>query len=77
MQLYREEQKLNTCKPVPNRYKKQDQALLEKRKQQPYKITVGQMPKELRYNKLKTGRMSEVYVANLIKKPPTKYFVSG
>jgi hypothetical protein len=34
--------------------KNQELALLEKRKQQPYKITVGQMPEALRYNKLKT-----------------------
>ncbi|MBL7112763.1 MAG: hypothetical protein ISS19_12580 [Bacteroidales bacterium] len=34
--------------------KNQEQSLIEKRNRQPYKITVGQMPEALRYNKLKT-----------------------
>jgi hypothetical protein len=44
--------------------KKQEQALLEKRKQHPYKITVGQMPEKLRYNKLKT---ESKHLQNIIK----------
>jgi hypothetical protein len=44
--------------------KNQEQALLEKRKQQPYKITVGQMPEALRYNKLKT---ESKHLQNIIK----------
>ena len=44
--------------------KNQEQVLLEKRKQQPYKITVGQMPQALRYNKLKT---ESKHLQNIIK----------
>jgi hypothetical protein len=44
--------------------KNHEQALLEKRKQQPYKITIGQMPEALRYNKLKT---ESKHLQNIIK----------
>ena len=44
--------------------KNQERTLLEKRKQQPYKITVGQMPEALRYNKLKT---ESKHLQNIIK----------
>ena len=44
--------------------KKQEQALLEKRKQQPYKIAIGQMPEAVRYNKLKT---ESKHLQNIIK----------
>ena len=44
--------------------KEQEKSLIEKRKLQPYKITVGQMPEELRYNKLKT---ESKHLQNIIK----------
>jgi hypothetical protein len=44
--------------------KNQEQSLIEKRKSQPYKITVGQMPEALRYNKLKT---ESKHLQNIIK----------
>ena len=42
----------------------QEQALIENRKLQPYKITVGQMPETIRYNKLKT---ESKHLQNIIK----------
>jgi len=47
-----------------NELKKQEQSLIEKRKLQHYKITVGQMPEALRYNKLKT---ESKHLQNIIK----------
>nr|NQU91432.1 hypothetical protein [Bacteroidota bacterium] len=47
-----------------NELKNQEQSLIEKRKLQPYKITVGQMPEALRYNKLKT---ESKHLQNIIK----------
>jgi hypothetical protein len=44
--------------------KEQEKSLIEKRKLQPYKITVGQMPEALRYNKLKT---ESKHLQNIIK----------
>jgi hypothetical protein len=44
--------------------KEQEESLLGKRKLQPYKITVGQMPEALRYNKLK---IESKHLQNIIK----------
>jgi len=44
--------------------KKEVQRLIEKRKQQPYKISIGNMPESTRYNKLKTECK---HIQNIIK----------
>jgi len=44
--------------------KEQEESLLGKRKLQPYKITIGQMPETLRYNKLK---IESKHLQNIIK----------
>jgi hypothetical protein len=36
------------------RFKTEEEVLIRKRKLQPYKISIGQMPEPTRYNKLKT-----------------------
>ncbi|NEW85347.1 MAG: hypothetical protein GZ094_23700 [Mariniphaga sp.] len=46
------------------RFKTEEQALISKRKLQPYKITIGQMPEPTRYNKLKT---ESKHLQNIIK----------
>jgi len=47
-----------------NLLKLQEKDIIEKRKQQPYYITVGQMPQEARYNKLNT---ESKHIQNLVK----------
>ena len=42
----------------------EEQALIEQRKQQPYRISVGEMPEDARYNKLK---MESKHLQNIIK----------
>ncbi len=44
--------------------KKQEEILINKRKQQPYKITIGEMSQSTRYNKLKT---ESKHLQNIIK----------
>lgn len=45
-------------------FKKEEETLISKRKLQPYKITIGQMPEQTRYNKLKT---ESKHLQNIIK----------